>query len=200
MKKKLLIIGAGGHGKVVADVAKSMNKYQEICFLDDNEIKNFIYPILGTSSEACKYINTHDIFVAIGNQNVRESIMEKLGVDCVTLIHENAILGTDVKIGAGCVIMPGVVINTGTTIGKGVIVNTCSSIDHDCVINDYCHISVGAHVCGTVNIGIRTWIGAGATVINNISICNDCMIGAGAVVVKNISSTRTYVGVPAARI
>ena len=200
MKKKLLIIGAGGHGKVVADVAKSMNKYDEISFLDDNTSKEFIYPILGKVEDSFKYIDIYDFFVAIGNQSVRQSIMESLNIDCVTLIHENAILGTDVKIGAGCVIMPGVVINTGTTIGKGVIVNTCSSIDHDCVINDYCHISVGAHVCGTVNIGIRTWIGAGATVINNISICNDCMIGAGAVVVKNISSTRTYVGVPATRI
>ena len=200
MKKKLLIIGAGGHGKVVADVAKSMNKYEEICFLDDNPTKIFIYPILGRIEDAYKFVDTHDIFVAIGNQNVRQSIMESLNIDCVTLIHENSIIGSNVKIGMGCVIMPGAVINAGTKIGNGVIVNTCSSIDHDCVINDYCHISVGAHVCGTVNIGDMTWIGAGATVINNVSIMSNCMIGAGAVVIGDIGESGTYVGVPAMKV
>ena len=200
MKKKLLIIGAGGHGKVVADVAKSMNKYEEICFLDDNITKRFIYPILGKIEEAFKYVDTHDFFVAIGNHNVRQSIMESLNVDCATLIHANSIIGSNVKIGKGCVIMPGTVINAGTTIGNGVIVNTSSSVDHDCEINDFCHISVGAHVCGTVSIGTRTWMGAGATVINNINICNDCMIGAGAGVISDINEFGTHVGVPACKV
>lgn len=71
---------------------------------------------------------------------------------------------------------------------------------HDCKIADYCHISVGAHVAGTVQIGTRTWIGAGATVINNVKICSDCMIGAGAVIVEDINERGTYVGVPAKRI
>lgn len=197
MRKKLLIIGAGGHGKVVADVAKTMNKYEGICFLDDNPTKEFLYPILGKIKDLHKFVNTHDIFVAIGNQKVRRSIMESINVDFATLIHENSIIGSNVEIGMGCVIMPGAVINAGTKIGNGVIVNTCSSIDHDCVINDYCHISVGAHVCGTVNIGDMTWVGAGATVINNVSITNDCMIGAGAVVIGDICESGTYVGVPA---
>ena len=80
------------------------------------------------------------------------------------------------------------------------IINTCASVDHDCIISDYVHVSVGAHIAGTVQIGAHTWIGAGATVSNNISICSDCMIGAGTVVVRDIYVSGKYVGVPARKI
>lgn len=90
--------------------------------------------------------------------------------------------------------------NPGAVIGKGCIINTCASVDHDCRVEDFVHVSVGAHVAGTVRIGERTWVGAGATVSNNVRICDDCMIGAGAVVVKDIMERGTYVGVPAERI
>ena len=79
----------------------------------------------------------------------------------------------------------------------GCIVNTSSSIDHDCVVGNYCHIAVGAHLAGTVNVGNGTWIGAGAIVSNNVNICGGCMIGAGAVVIKNIDEAGIYIGVPA---
>lgn len=79
-------------------------------------------------------------------------------------------------------------------------VNTCCSIDHDCIIGEYVHVSVGAHVCGTVKIGDRTWIGAGSTIINNVDVCSDCTIGAGAVVIQNIDGVGTYVGVPAEKL
>lgn len=196
MKDKLLIIGAGGHGKVVADVALSTGKYTEISFLDDTQ-KEFTFPIIGKLCEAVKYLNTHDFFVAIGNASVRKKIMKSLNAEYVTLIHKSAVIGTNVEIGKGTVVMPGAIINACTSIGCGVIVNTSSSIDHDCVIGDYCHISVGAHLCGTVNVEDMTWIGAGATISNNISVCDNCMIGAGAVVVKDIKEKGTYVGVPA---
>ena len=96
--------------------------------------------------------------------------------------------------------MAGVVINPGAQIGKGCIINTSSSVDHDCQIEDYVHISVGAHLSGTIEVGERTWIGAGATVSNNVNICGGCTIGAGAVVVKDITESGTYVGVPAKKI
>ena len=97
-------------------------------------------------------------------------------------------------------IMAGAVINPYAKLGKGCIVNTCASVDHDCEVRDYVHVAVGAHLCGTVEVGAYTWIGAGATVSNNISICPECMIGAGAVVVKDIVEAGTYVGVPAGRV
>ena len=186
--KKLIIIGASGHGKVVADIANK-NGYDEICFLDDNGslIECGGYAVVGKSSQFVVYDS--DIIVAIGNPTIREKILtevELAGKHIPTLVHPHASVAENVDIGKGSVVVAGAVINPGTRIGKGCIINTCSSVDHDCRIADYVHISVGAHVAGTVNVGKGTWIGAGANVNNNINICGDRMIGAGAVVLKDI--------------
>lgn len=199
--KQLVIIGASGHGKVVADIARK-NNYDKILFLDDNEKLTDCggYPVAGKSNQFVDY--DCDMIVAIGNAKIRQHIQEKIdaaGKHIATLIHPNAVIAENVTIGKGSVVMAGAVINPCTVIGQGCIVNTCSSVDHDCIIGDYAHISVGAHIAGTVNVGNRTWIGAGATVSNNINICGDCMIGAGAVVIRNINDTGTYIGVPARR-
>lgn len=198
--KQLLIIGASGHGKVVADIAE-LNGYGSILFFDDNDSlrKCGKYPVVGKSLDISRYDG--DVIVAIGNAKIREQLLEKFSDRNVPiLIHPNATIASTVKIGMGTVVMAGAVINADAVIGKGVIINTCSSVDHDCIIDNYSHISVGAHVAGTVHISDRTWIGAGATISNNINICSDCMIGAGAVVIKNINESGTYVGVPARKI
>lgn len=195
--KQLVIIGASGHGKVVADIARK-NGYRDIMFLDDNENVHECggYPVIGKSIKA-KDMDA-DVVVGIGNAGIRQRIQGTIPPEkIVTLIHPDAVVADGVVIGAGTVVMAGAVINPGAQIGKGCIINTCSSVDHDCKISDYVHVSVGAHVAGTVEIGERTWVGAGATVSNNVSICADCMIGAGAVVVKNINEAGTYKGVPA---
>lgn len=194
---KLTIIGASGHGKVVANIAK-LNGYDEIEFLDDNEVIKFCgqYHVVGKSEKAVDL--TNDVFVAIGSCQIRQKIMEHLTKQNIPiLIHPNAIVADDVIIGKGTVIMAGTVINSGTVIGKGCIVNTCSSVDHDCKIGDYVHIAVGAHLCGTVDVGNTTWIGAGAMVRNNIAITDSCIIGLGAVVIKNLDVKGTYIGLPA---
>lgn len=189
---KLTIIGASGHGKVVADIAR-VSGYDVIEFLDDDRTVSFCgsYPVVGTTDKAVD----SDIFVAIGNANIRERLSK--GRKLVTLIHPNAVIAEGVEIGEGTVVMAGAVINPGAKIGRGCIINTSSSIDHDCIVDDYCHISVGSHLCGTVKIGKKTWIGAGSTVINNVNICGGCTIGAGAVVIKDIKEEGTYIGVPA---
>lgn len=194
---KLTIIGASGHGKVVADIAK-LNGYDEIEFLDDNELVKYCgeYPVVGKSEIASTLKN--EVFVAIGSSQARQKLMENFTEKKFPiLIHPSAVVAEDVNIGDGTVVMAGTVINPGTIIGRGVIINTCSSIDHDCVVGDYVHIAVGCHLCGTVRIESGTWVGAGATVSNNLNICSNCIIGAGAVVVKNISTRGTYIGVPA---
>ena len=199
--KQLVIIGASGHGKVVADIAKR-NGYDDIVFLDDNGNLTECggYPVVGKSSDVSGF---HcDIIVAIGNANIRKKIQERLeaeGHSIPILIHPNAVIAENVRIGTGTVIMAGVVVNPGTVIGKGCIINTCSSVDHDCEVGDYVHIAVGSHLCGTVTVKNETWIGAGATISNNVSICPDCMIGAGAVVISDIKEAGTYVGVPVRR-
>ena len=196
--KKLVIIGASGHGKVIADIAVK-NGYENIVFLDDDEnIKLYAgFPVVGKTKEA--QCMSEDKIVAIGNAQIREQIQKELD-NVTTLIHPSAVIGRRVTIGSGSVVMAGAVINSDAVIGEGCIINTGSSVDHDCNIGDFCHISVGAHVAGTCKIGERTWIGAGATVSNNINICSDCMIGAGAVVIKDIDKSDTYVGIPEERL
>jgi len=191
--KKLAIIGASGHGKVIADIALRL-EYDEIFFFDDNEnVKECAgFPVAGKSTDAFNV--DYDKVVAIGNSKIREKIQSK--IKTVTLIHPDAVISRRVKIGEGTVVMAGAVINSDAVIGKGCIINTGASVDHDCVIGDYSHISVGARIAGTVIIGKNTWVGAASVVSNNVNICDDCFIGAGAVVVKDINEEGTYVGVP----
>ena len=196
-EKRLIIIGASGHGKVVADIAL-LNGYRDIVFLDDDEdIKECAgFPVIGKTMEAKRM--SGDKVIAIGNTTIRERIQNDLKT--VTLIHPNAIIGRNVEIGEGTVVMAGAVINTYARIGKGCIINTSASVDHDCRVGNYVHVAVGAHICGMVEVGECTWIGAGAIIVNNTLICRDCTIGAGAVVLKDITDKGVYVGVPAQRI
>ena len=195
--KRLLIIGAGGHGRVAADIASHCG-YRDIAYLDDAPRDG----VIGTVADAGTYLDTADFFVAIGNNLIRERIQRELeaaNASIVTLIHPSAVVAGGACVGRGTMIAAGAIICVDVTIGDGVIVNTAASVDHDCTVGDFAHVSVGSHVCGTVNIGSRTWIGAGATVINNVDVGDDCMIGAGAVVVKPIVNSGLYKGVPALR-
>ena len=197
MSQLLIIIGASGHGKVVADVAALLG-YSDIAFLDGNPFIKTCggYPVIGLDSEADNIEG--DLFIAVGNSRIRQHLMDKHNHrHFPVLIHPNAVVAHDVQIEAGSVIMAGVVINTSVKIGRGVIVNTASSIDHDCEIEDFSHIAVGAHLAGAVYVGAGTWIGAGSVISNNVNICEACTIGAGAVVIKDIKIPGTYVGVPA---
>lgn len=194
IRKRLTIIGASGHGKVCADIARLCG-YTNIQFLDDNPSITHCgeYPVVGNT----KTTVAGDVFVAIGNNEIRKHFCEKYKDNLITLIHPSAVIATDVIIASGSVIMADAVVNPGTVIGKGCILNTSSSVDHDNVIGDYSHIAVGAHTAGTVVIGDSVWLGIGAVVSNNIHICSGCTIGAGAVVVKSIDIAGTYIGVPA---
>lgn len=203
MNKKIVIIGASGHGKVVADIAK-LNGYDEILFLDDNKSKTSCgnYQVVGTSKEIAKY-REYDFIIAIGNNKIREKILdtlEKENIKQTVLIHPSAVIDETAIIKEGTVVMANAVINASVKIGRSCIINTASSIDHDCIIDDFVHVSPGVHVAGTVIIGRNTWLGVGSTVINNLEICSNCVIGAGSTVIKNIKEEGTYIGSPAKRI
>ena len=199
--KDLIIVGAGGHGRVIADIAQKRGEYDNIAFLDDGQVKESLgLPVIGQTCDMEKYIRKADIFVAIGNNIVREQLIEKLlglGASIPTLIHPNAVVASSVEVGRGTCIMAGAVVNPCAKIGKGVILNTNGVIDHDCIVEDYAHVSVGAQLAGMVHVGRKTFLGIGSAVKNNVSICANCMIGAGAVVVKDIEESGTYIGVPA---
>lgn len=205
MKSKLLIIGASGHGKVVADIALKMDKWHSIAFLDDDKsIKTSMdLEVIGTSDDVFTYIDEYEIFVGIGNNATRQNIHEMLeafGASIPVLIHPNAVIGSQVDIENGSAVMAGAIVNCCTKIGKGCIINTGSTIDHDNCIEDYVHISPGVHLAGTVKVGKGSWLGIGSVVSNNINITNGCKVGAGSVVVKDITEPGVYVGVPVRRV
>lgn len=205
MHKKVVIIGAGGHAKVIADIIEKSGD-TVYGFLDDNKATGEKvleeYKILGKIDD-CIYLQEKDkqlyFVIAIGNNYIRKSIYEKYKLNYYTAIHPTAVIGMQVNIEEGTVVMANACINSNTKIGKNCIINTGVIVEHDNIIEDYVHISPNATLCGTVKVGTFTHIGAGAVIKNNIEITNDCIIGVGAVVVKNIEEKGIYVGIPARR-
>ena len=200
MSKTLVIVGAGGHAKVVIDTAR-LNGYDNFVFLDDNKKGCFSdYPIVGTTDDYSRY-TSNDFIIAIGNNEIRERIVNGLhDVHFAILIHPTAVVSDRAVIGDGTVIFPLSIVNSGAHIGNHCIINSGAIVEHDCLINDFVHISPNVTVCGTVNVGKKTHIGAGATVINNLNITDNVIVGAGAVITKNIEKKGTFVGVPAKKL
>lgn len=197
--KKVVIIGASGHAKVIADIViKSGDEL--VGFLDDNtELPESIigYPYLGTVDKYSGYADECFFIIGIGNNLIRKKIAERIDARWYTAVHPSAQLAIDTHIGEGTAVMANAVINTSAVIGRHCIINTGSIIEHDNRIGDYVHISPNATLCGTVLVGELTHIGAGATVKNNISVCGNVIVGAGATVVRNIAEQGTFVGIPA---
>lgn len=201
MNQEVVIVGAGGHARVIADsVLRAGDRV--LGFLDDGAEEGVIFgiPVLGGIRDYRSYQDAFFV-LGIGSAAIREKLADAMhGVNWYTAIHPSAVISPlDTKIGEGTVVMAGAVVNAGAVIGKHCIINTSAIIEHDDQIEDFVHVSVGAKLAGAVHVGRRSWIGIGAAVKNNISICEDCMIGAGAVVVKDIEEAGTYVGVPARR-
>ena len=198
MHKRLIIIGASGHGKVILDIALKLG-YTDIGFLDDVKLGEVMgYTIVGTSSEIPALSDGETEFViAIGNNEMREKIARNNDAPWATLIHPSAQIGIGAQIGVGTVVMANSVINADATIGKHCIINTGAVVEHDNIIGDFVHISPKAALGGTVTVGAGVHIGIGASVINNVAIAAGAKIGAGAVVVRNIEESGTYIGVPA---
>lgn len=198
---RLVIIGAGGHGKVIADIAEK-NGYTNICFLDDHAsgiCMNF--PIIGTCDDIERENDGDtDFVIGIGNNIVRKEVAEKHNADWTTLIHPSAQIAADVTIGKGTVVMAGAVVNVCTSIGNHCIINTGAVIEHDNSIDDYVHLSPRVALGGAVHIGRCTHVGIGASVKNNVDICDSCIVGAGAVVIHNITESGTYAGTPVRRL
>lgn len=197
--KKVMIIGASGHGKVIADIIHQSGD-KVMGFLDDDPTKKEIHhiPVLGKIEDIQKYKNDFCFIIGIGDNQIRKEIAESNpALNYYTAIHPTAVIGEGVRIGNGTAVMAGVVINVDADIGEHCIINTAAVIEHDCIIGDYTHVSPQACLCGNVHVGEECHIGAGVTVINNLSICLKCTIGIGAVVVSNIEKQGIYIGNPA---
>lgn len=202
MSKSVVIIGASGHGKVIADIIiKSSDKV--VGFLDDGVEKGTLVAGIEVLGKTEDYKNFADceFVIAIGNPYIREKIADMLDVKWYTAIHPAAIISSlDVEIGEGTVVMANAVINSSAKIGKHCIVNTAAIVEHDNVLEDYVHISPNATLAGIVTVGKSTHIGAGACTKQVLNIAPDCTIGAGTVIVKDITESGVYVGTPARRI
>ncbi len=193
MNKKVIIIGASGHGKVVADIVRRRGD-NVVGFLDDDTSKP---GVIGTVDDLIKYQECSFI-IAIGNNDIRKRIAETYSdLNYYTAIHPTAVIGENVSIGAGTVVMANAVINPAVSIGKHCIINTAAVVEHDNILESYVHISPKAVLCGTVIVEERVHIGAAAVVKNNLSIAAGTLIGVGAAVVKNIDKAGVYAGVPA---
>ena len=197
MNKKIAIIGAGGHGKVVGEIAL-LNQYDTIDFFDDrmNEIENFPFKIIG-SIELLKnnLKNYDDFFVAIGDNETRYnkiSWLKKEKNNIVSLIHPKSIVSQFSSIEAGSCVMANGVINPGTFIKEGVIINTSSSIDHDCLIEDYAHVSPNCSLSGNVSVGKFTRLGSGTSVHPGINIGQNVKTGIGSKIYKDIIDNKIF--------
>lgn len=199
--RDVIVIGAGGHAKVIADIIiKSGDNL--IGFLDDYKEKDTIilenYKVLGKVEDAIKYDNENTYFIiGIGDNYTRKNFTEKLNLKYYTAIHPTAVIGADVQIGEGSCVMPNACINPGSIIGKACIINSAALIEHDNVLGDFVHVSPSATTCGEVKIGDLTHIGARATIRNRITIAQEVVIGMGATVVGDILEKGTYIGTPA---
>lgn len=201
--KVLAIMGASGHGKVVADTAMASGLWDDIAFYDDAwPLKDTLgqFQIVGDFKSLICLDPKPEVIVAIGDNSVRASKLAELTsaqFPIATVIHPNAIISDSVVIGRGTVIMPGAIVNADSQIGAGCIVNSNAVVEHDCILEDCVHLSPGALLAGGVKVGTITWIGIGASVIQKVIIGKNVIVGAGAAVISDLPDNTTAVGVPA---
>lgn len=202
LMKKLAILGAGGHARVVADAAEVLG-WDEISLFDDAwpNIAPGPWPVIGSGQDLeARFAEFEGVTVAIGANAVRLRKQRSLvgrGARIVSIIHPAATVSRHARLGLGIAVFAGAVINPGVETGHAVIINTAATIDHDCRLGDGVHISPGAHLAGGVQIGDETWVGIGASVKELVSIGPRSKVGAGAAVVASIPEGTTVVGVPA---
>lgn len=195
----LIIIGASGHAKVLADIAIKTG-YKILGFLDDNESVSEVlgYNRLGKISDCLKYKDICNFVIGIGNNMVRKKIAEEYPqLKYVTLIHPSASIGLNAKIDIGTVVMPMSVINSCATIGRHSIINSGAVVEHDCNVGDFCLIASRSTLCGVVKIGNNVHIDAGSVINKVLYVCDNVTVDAGSVVAENITEPGFYAGSPA---
>ena len=206
-KKKIVLIGGGGHCKVVMSILKKLDNFEIVGIVDNYKSESFInrIKIIGTDDDLKDIYKSgiHNALITVGSikDNTKRYRLFKMarviGYNFPVIISPEAIVDKSVRVDEGTVIMPGSIINIDSSIAKNCIINTGAIIEHDCKIGDYCHIAPGVHISGAVNIGELSFIGIGVIMIQGIKIGKNVTIGAGSVVLKDIPDNVIAVGNPA---
>jgi sugar O-acyltransferase (sialic acid O-acetyltransferase NeuD family) len=201
--KRLALLGASGHGKVVADAALA-GDWDEVEFFDDawpQRQRNGLWPVTGDSAALMARLHEFQgVLVSIGDCAVRwdrHQALQAVGAPLATVVHPAATVSHHAVLGRGTVVMAGAVVNIDAAVGQAGIINTGATVDHDCQLGDAVHICPGAHLSGNVQVGRCSWVGVGAAVKQGMTIGERVMVGAGAVVVQAVSDGLTVVGNPA---
>lgn len=208
MKKKLILLGGGGHAESVIDTIRSKKEYQIAGILENGKSRGMTVSgimVLGSDELLADIYRRGIRYVAIaigsiGNPQVRMRLFEEckaIGYQLPCIIDQSAVLSKDLQIGEGIFIGKGAIIGAGVRLGNGCIINSGAILEHGCAVGNFAHAAPGCTLCGKVKVGDNTHIGAGSTVIQNISIGSNSMIGAGSLVLSDISSNKLAYGSPA---
>ncbi|MDP4182529.1 MAG: acetyltransferase [Bacillota bacterium] len=206
----IILVGAGGHAKVVIHIIKKYyGSLNIVGIIDKDPAKEGKFvegvPVLGSDEKLAElYISgVRKAFIAVGLYNdleIRKKLYDTLvdlGYELINLEHDSCIIENDRNMGNGNIIMANAVLNTGSKIGSNCILNTGSIVEHDTILGDNVHIAPGAIICGGVQIGDNCFLGAGSTVVQGVKIGNNVIVGAGSVVIKDVPPYTKVVGVPA---
>lgn len=206
MKEKIIIIGGGGHAKVIISILSKTNNFEIIGYTeleDKGQILNV--PYLGVDVVLSRFKSEGVSKVALGVGQIKSTVIRKklvtfaknLGFSFPVIISPDSIVNQEVRIGEGTVVMDGAIVNSGSIIGDYSIINTKASVDHDCRIGSFTHIAPGVTLSGDVSVGDEVLLGTASSVIQGIHIPDRSIVAAGSSVQKPIKETGIYRGVPA---
>jgi sugar O-acyltransferase (sialic acid O-acetyltransferase NeuD family) len=207
MKEKVILLGSGGHAKVIIDILLKKNEYEIAGILDKDQKTSDIFgiPILGGDELLCKIFtdgikNAFVALGAVGNNKPRANLFNTvkiIGFNMINVVHPTVVIGMNINMGFGNALMAGAIINPSVIIGNDCIINSGCIVEHDVIIGDHVHIAPGAKLSGNVSIGDYSHIGIGANIIQGVKVGQNVIVGAGAVVINNLPDNCTAVGVPA---
>lgn len=202
---RLVIFGAGGHGRVILDIARKLEKFGSFLFVDPKPTLSKICNVPVLLEQKYKPKKGDCAVIAIGDNLVREQVYLKITakwpkLKFIALVHPAACIGFEVEIGIGTVVMAGSVINAESKIGEHCVINTSASVDHEAQIDDFATIAPGCTLGGNVSIGRSSFVGLGSNIIQNIKVRENILIGAGSLVIRDLTEPGLYFGAPAKKI